>query len=694
MKKAKRIISSLIAGIFAIQLLFTTMVSAADYSSMVTAAEAKISELNTLLTSCQSKGMSPDYEKSDCGIAEIFTTRMRSEFDGGNTDNIEYYSDFVSAVYNDVKPKLNSYLDGSKKPVKVDSYVSDSYSITEDGLQVKYSDGATKGASLIGFNMFESYSSTMASLRGHGFNVTEYDGRNFGPGTLLTYSNGQFSPSTSQAATNGIDEFRTNMNRLRNNNIMVSVTVPIHYINSGWGLPKETGKIYTDFIPYNPTAQMVKDMIKAYYAVVGPVIDEYSDIISNVVLVNEPYFEPYDKTFYADKWTEFLTDKYGTVSALNTAYGKSYANISSVSMPSKALGSTTGKVSVTRDMLYYDYKAFQTSILEEYFTDLITEFKKYSDIPCGVKTMQFLRSRLEDDAREAQYSTRIMYDYEKFADLFDYNGTDTFVFYDDTSEKIDTRTKIIWYDLISSLNEKPIFDTESHLFEEIPEGIIEYDGEYADYVMTNTWMGALHNVDITALWLYSSNQSAMNNTSFSKRPYETRALAKTALDASRLSQEISAFKNKDRKVAILYSLENRLFSDQYMSNMNESYKLIVSNGQRPLFITENDLSKLEDCKVLVVPGNMNVRSATVTAIQSFKDNGGKVVFIGQNCFTKDEYNKSQSSSAITNLKNSSTTITATLNASSKTAAFASSALLDMKSVLESAGLSSINLVGS
>ena len=79
-------------------------------------------------------------------------------------------------------------------------------------------------------------------------------------------------------------------------------------------------------------------MLKKYYEIFIPIVYEYKDIVTSLTIVNEPYFEAYDKSYYYDKWTAYLKNKYNNISSLNSIYKTSYSSFGDVKMPTAIPG--------------------------------------------------------------------------------------------------------------------------------------------------------------------------------------------------------------------------------------------------------------------------------------------------------------------------------------------------------------------
>ena len=151
-----------------------------------------------------------------------------------------------------------------------------------------------------------------------------------------------------------------------------------------------------------------------------------------------------------------------------------------------------------------------------------------------------------------------------------------------------------------------------------------------------------------------------------------------------------------RDVAILYSYECFMYNLQYQSNIFTVYNTLIQKGQKPLYVTDNSIDKITDCSLLIIPGNLLTKASTVDAILGYISNGGKVIVIGNDTFSRDMYNKVLSDTTLKNkiatLKSKSTVISANLLHDMPKSDFEPSAADKIETVLNNIGLMNTRLV--
>lgn len=682
-----------------------------DKLSIVQTLERYSAELESLVAQCKSKNLIPSYEIAEANVVKVFAKKGRRLYNDFDYDEIAMYEPKVTEVYNEVKQRLNDIINGKSEVITVPDYDISSNEIKDGSLVTKMRDGKEIQRAEIGFSGFYCDENDYEDMTSVGIRAIQ--GGKFGPDAFLIYDEDKqdfvINPEKAPAS---IAELRKELDLWREKGILVDMGIPIHYAadvssKSGASDYRSAGGDYSTFINFNPTSDTAKKMIKKYYEIFIPIVYEYRDIVTSLTIVNEPYFEAYDKSYYFDKWTAYLTDKYGNISSLNSIYNTSYSSFDDVKMPEWIPGRDENSTEPHTTQLHMDYRLFVTDIMYEFFDYCVKEINHYTngEIPCGVKTMEFFRERIS--RWKTCYSRAISYDYEKIMELLDFNGMDSFSFYMDSrgerEESITISAKLSWYDFTTSIKDVPIFDTETHLAVDDADSTtdgcqMEDTPILADYMAASAWMGAIHGCDLAAIWSWAdmSQTTFLQNTIFTRRPDAMLKMSRTALDARRLSDEINAFQDAKRNVAILYSYECLMQNLQYQSNMFTVYNTLIQKGQKPLYVTDNSIDKITDCSLLVIPGNLLIKESTVDAILNYISNGGEVIVIGENSFSRDMYNKPLESGTLKNkvasLKSKATVISANLLHDTPKSDFEPSAADKIETVLNNIGLMNTRLV--
>ena len=81
------------------------------------------------------------------------------------------------------------------------------------------------------------------------------------------------------------------------------------------------------------------------------------------------------------------------------------------------------------------------------------------------------------------------------------------------------------------------------------------------------------------------------------------------------------------------------YNAKFMNGLFKAYKNAIYNGQRVKFVTEYTLEQLDKIKLLVIPGTTHILPDTLAAIKNYVDNGGKIVVIGKDSLSFDDFNQ-------------------------------------------------------
>lgn len=106
----------------------------------------------------------------------------------------------------------------------------------------------------------------------------------------------------------------------------------------------------------------------------------------------------------------------------------------------------------------------------------------------------------------------------------------------------------------------------------------------------------------------------------------------------RLSNEVSALLNKKSDAAILFSETSRMYN---LASMNTAYNIFTSllnDGKKAEFISEKQIEKADDYKILFIPGSTHITDKTLEKIYSYSQNGGKVVIFNDESLKYNEQN--------------------------------------------------------
>lgn len=460
-----------------------------------------------------------------------------------------------------------------------------------------------------------------------------------------------------------LDNYKQRLSDIRDNGLYVIVSPAFHDVDSFKFLISQDGvkgsdEEYSVYMKLNPTHPVFFDAADTYVDAVMPIVAEFDNVVG-FQIANEPRFNAYAHAYYVPQWRQFLKDKYGTISKLNTVYGSSYAGFDSVAMPSSASKTT----------LYYDYVTFNESIMAQFHSHISARIKSVSkEIPVFTKAMIATSSQVEP----AVMTYGINYENKQLSDSFDYNGNDSWAYIDNAYNTM--QAMLMWYDTQTSVKNKPVLNLENHYI--LDKSTVVFDERTPDWIRTSLWQGAIHGKGANLTWLWGisdSTNTAFRNSCVQYRGDVMYQSGKTTYDLNRLANEISALQNKTCDVAILHSHSTSIYNYQHENSLYKTYTSLLYKGFKPFIANEYDISQINNYDILIVPEVTHISDEAVEAIVSYIKNGGKVYLFGADCFTYDcnGVSRAASASAIAGLT-AAKTYTTTRTVTSKKSSISSS----------------------
>lgn len=452
-----------------------------------------------------------------------------------------------------------------------------------------------------------------------------------------------------------INRLKNVLKKAEDNNVAVTLLLDLHYFPSFVTAEDSSidnnGKIYTAFMPVNPTHPRVKQVLELFAKIVMEQLGEYRSLQS-VVIANEPAFNAglgengTSNAYYLPQFREFLKNKYGTIDKLNQFYGTSYASFESIDMP--AWGNIR---KADKNKLTIDYITFNDKIVYDFHAYVVNAVKSVvPDIKVQTKIMAYLHETTENEINVRSENGN---EYESLSELMDLNGCDGGAA--PNSTEINTLEALLqWYDFQRSVNEAPMFNLEDHSISG------DYSEKKADWIYGYLWQGAVHGRGGTALWRWTRDEQSLEtfepDTNYAIRPRETAAVGKACLDLNRLSEEITAIQNRKARIALFYSDKSNCWNNNYLNALYQSYCEIIYTGQKVDFITENAPEKLNvgEYDLLIMPYATHVPETVLNEIIAFKNKGGKVLLTeveSETALAYDSYGDSHSQSLKTYARN-------------------------------------------
>ncbi|MDF2925507.1 MAG: hypothetical protein K0R57_4421 [Paenibacillaceae bacterium] len=375
-------------------------------------------------------------------------------------------------------------------------------------------------------------------------------------------------------------------------------------------------------LPVNITNVRVKEVLEDYLRTVIPLVKDYRSL-HDIVLSNEPVYTTYKDPAFLPLWRQYLAEVHHDVGQLNGAYGTAYTSFEQVPLPERVEGTP----------LFYDWMHFNDDLFSgwhEWMAELIHGMAP--DIPLSAKFMGGMLMK----SQKSVLAWGV--DPEQFAGFTQLNGLDSWNFLSDTTNTITEKLKI--YDLLGSYREAPVFNSEDHI---IVDRDSLYSPEQAAHMRTDLWQGAIHGRSASTIWVWERTYDAASDFEGSvlHRPDVVSAVGRTNLDLNRLGQEVKAFQDAPVDTAILYSRTSALYRPAHLDAVDRAYQALSHYGQKAGFISESQVvqGNLGAYKLLVIPDAENVAPDILPAVQTFMEQGGRVVLLGADSLARDAYNR-------------------------------------------------------
>ncbi|MCI5970986.1 MAG: beta-galactosidase, partial [Oscillospiraceae bacterium] len=280
------------------------------------------------------------------------------------------------------------------------------------------------------------------------------------------------------------------------NNLKVTLGLGIHfmpdYIFAKYPDAKDENGTYPSYMGYNPTHPKIREMIEIFLNAVIPAIENHPALAA-ISISNEPNFQCFNTSYYEIPWQNWLKEKFsGDIEKLNATCNTSYTAFDNIKF------SDAEEFTVLKNLLY----RYNDTIMTEYLTHIAQTIR---DIAPSVK---IFAKNLPAIRAHGIKSLSHGIDIESLTGLFDVNGCDAMHYYYHSEYPL--LAKMEWYDLLTSIEDLPVFNAEDHLVRDSASfdfGDIITKTAYADI-----WQGAVHGRRQSLVWLWDREKDKVTNS--------------------------------------------------------------------------------------------------------------------------------------------------------------------------------------
>ncbi|MFI4910172.1 MAG: LamG-like jellyroll fold domain-containing protein [Sedimentisphaeraceae bacterium JB056] len=352
-------------------------------------------------------------------------------------------------------------------------------------------------------------------------------------------------------------------------------------------------------------------------------------------VLNEPcYFNWNADLDTSDLWVDYLQDFYNnSLSAANSNWNKSYSTWSSIT---KYLYPPSTPFASYPEL--YDWMKFNDNRISDWAVWLQTYIKAANSS---------LYTHIKQNERfYSQFNVMQGSDIDLLSRVTDLPGTDVALAPWDTSSSESVQRHgacgTLSLSLQKNLSQKAVINSENHVIYDNNTDSVD-----SGQVRSALWLQALSGMDATAAWIWGRDRGNMSSDLLGlwmNRPGATEEYARTGMDLMRLMPQIVEFREKDAKVAVLYSRTSALRYPDYSDYVLDTFQAMNQTGIQTVACTEqmvadNELlTKIPDLSVIILPGCVYLPDEVYSQIVSLSSSYDiKIIGVGSNIASKEEY---------------------------------------------------------
>jgi hypothetical protein len=347
--------------------------------------------------------------------------------------------------------------------------------------------------------------------------------------------------------------------------------------------------------------------------------------LHSVCLANEPVYISSGRDNYTRPlFTEYLKHKHPSLAELNALYGANYKTFDEVPVPPPAM-----PAGVPAQRAYYDWTSFNKQMFADWHGWMGSLLKQHGvKAPTHTKIMVFLTL----DRDKLSYGV----DPELMCHATDLAGCDAYAFMTGPYA-YDWFGHDFFYDLLHSFRGQPVFNSENHLIpDNSPPNHIPMS-----HSRSVLWQDGLHHQGSTTIWVWEHASDPSLSGSIYFRPANVYGAGRAMFDLNRLAPEVRALNTAKPSIALLYSPASVFWEPKYQGTIYSLYTVLNFMGENVTFVSERQLAEgtAANVEYLLVPNATHVLSSTPAALAAFAKRGTKILLVGKECLTRDDYDR-------------------------------------------------------
>jgi len=570
--------------------------------------EAHAKDLDHVLSQLQQKGLDLSYQKLGLRVIEDFVPYGLEDLSHGEAARAGTIAEELSQILAGTISQVQAFLDGRAIPPPVPKFRTSKIAVRDGHFQGvrRWPNGRTETCPIIftGHGHFDQVRRDLPKFDDYGVNVIQIE---IGPTSTVV------GPEATD--NRRLEDLLRTFDRAAEHNVSICLLLSPHYFPE-WAFKRypHLSRCEGGFIKFCVDAPEARDVVARHVRLVISRVKE-KIALHSICLTNEPIYRTCAEDEYTKAlWAAHLQKTFG--GSLEDAREKlrtDAPDFESFPIPDWR--------SVQATPLYYEWCVFNHRRFADWhrwMADVVHDVAP--DIAVHAKIMPTILDR-----RAIANGV----DPLLFCQLSEVNGNDCWCMYrhEEGEYAQEWLTQNVFYDLLRSFGDKPIFNTENHIIKDRERATIPWQ-----HVRTALWQGAVHGQCATTIWVWERTYDEASDFagSIMHRPLCVRAVGETSLDLTRFSEEVTALQNARPGVGLLYSIASIVYEDAYLTELKNVYEALNFTGRRICLLPASRLAERSGLPdTVIAPNASHVEMETAEALAQFAKRKGKLIIVGK-----------------------------------------------------------------
>jgi len=570
--------------------------------------ETQAKDLEHAVTQLRQKGLDVSYQRVALRIIKDFVAYGLEDLSHGEAARAETIAEELSQIQADARSQIQAFLDGRSTPSPVPKFRTSKIAIRDGHFQGmrRWPDGRTEASPIIftGHGHFDQVRRDLPKFDDYGVNVIQIE---IGPTSTVV------GPEATD--TRRLEDLLGTFDRAAEHNVSICLLLSPHYFPE-WAFKQypHLSRCEGGFIKFCIDAPEARDVVARHIRLVISKVKE-KIALHSICLTNEPIYRTCaDDEYTKSLWAGHLNRKFkGDMEEAKEKLRTNGPSFEEFPIPDWR--------SIQATPLYYEWCVFNHQRFADWhrwMADVV------HDVAPEIAVHAKIMPTILDRRAIANGVDPLL-----FSRLSQVNGNDCWCMYrhEEGEYAQEWLTQNMFYDLLRSFGDKPIFNTENHIIKDRERATIPWQ-----HVRTALWQGAIHGQCATTIWVWERTFDEASDFagSIMHRPLCVRAVGETSLDLMRFSREVTALQNARPGVGLLYSIASIVYEDAYLAELKNVYEALNFTGRRICFLPAPRLAERSGLPdILIAPNAWHVETETAEALAQFVERKGKLIIVGK-----------------------------------------------------------------